>query len=438
MILRWYNVVKLLKHNSVRSPLCKALSTVSEARPRNEITLFDHKYPTDEWTNISTNVISKLGSNLHVTPFHPLSHVRQRIVNYFYMQFSNRIGNPIFSVYDNISPIVTVAQNFDSLLVPSNHPSRQKNDCYYINQDTLLRAHTSAHQAELISMGLNNFLVIGDVYRRDEIDNKHYPVFHQADGVRLCTVEEVFERTSNSDDLKLFEHRGVESNEKQACHTLESVKIMEHELKNTLTGLARILFGPNIQTRWIGQYFPFTYPSWELEVYHNNQWLEILGCGIMRQEILTNSGVTERIGWAFGLGLERLAMCLYNIPDIRLFWSKDSGFLSQFEFNDPNKTIEYKPVSVFPQCTNDVSFWLPVDGSYSKNDFYDLVRNVGGDRVEQILLKDVYVHPVTKRNSHCYTIVYRHMNRTLSKREVNNIHNLIKKYATEKLRVEIR
>ncbi|XP_076629404.1 phenylalanyl-tRNA synthetase, mitochondrial isoform X2 [Colletes latitarsis] len=438
MILRWYNVYKLLKHNSVRSPLCKALSTVSEAKPSNEITLLGHKYPTDEWTNISTNVISKLGSNLHVTPFHPLSHVRQRIVNYFYMQFCNRIGNPIFSVFDNISPIVTVAQNFDSLLVPSNHLSRQKNDCYYINQDTLLRAHTTAHQSELISMGLNNFLVIGDVYRRDEIDSKHYPVFHQVDGVRLCTVEEVFENTSNSNELKLFEHRGVESNEKQACHTLESVKIMEHELKNTLTGLAQILFGPKVQTRWVGQYFPFTHPSWELEVYHNNQWLEILGCGIMHQEILTNAGVRERIGWAFGLGLERLAMCLYNIPDIRLFWSKDTGFLSQFEFNDPNTTIQYKPVSVFPQCRNDLSFWLPVDGSYSRNDFCDLVRNVGGDRVEQIFLKDEYIHPETKRKSHCYTIVYRDMNRTLSKREVNNVHDLIKKYAREKLRVEIR
>ena len=80
--------------------------------------------------------------------------------------------------------------------------------------------------------------------RKDEIDSMHYPVFHQADAVRLCTAEEVFQNTTNSDGSRLFEHRGVETCEKQGCHTLESVKLMEHELKNTLTGLAQTLFGP--------------------------------------------------------------------------------------------------------------------------------------------------------------------------------------------------
>lgn len=110
----------------------------------------------------------------------------------------------------------------------------------------MLRAHTTAHQTEFISMGLNNFLIIGDVYRKDEIDSTHYPVFHQADAVRLCTAEEVFHNVNDSEGLKLFEHKGVESNEKQAYHTLESIKIMEYELKNTLTGLAESLFGSGI------------------------------------------------------------------------------------------------------------------------------------------------------------------------------------------------
>lgn len=110
----------------------------------------------------------------------------------------------------------------------------------------MLRAHTTAHQTEFISMGLNNFLIIGDVYRKDEIDSTHYPVFHQADAVRLCTAEEVFHNVNDSEGLKLFEHRGIENNEKQACHTFESIKIMEYELKNTLTGLAKSLFGSGI------------------------------------------------------------------------------------------------------------------------------------------------------------------------------------------------
>lgn len=70
--------------------------------------------------------------------------------------------------------------------------------------------------------------------------------------------------------------------------------------------------------------------------------MEVLGCGIVRDEILKNAGATDRIGWAFGMGLERLAMCLYDIPDIRLFSSTDSGFLHQFQFDDPSTNIKYK------------------------------------------------------------------------------------------------
>lgn len=102
------------------------------------------------------------------------------------------------------------------------------------------------------------------------------------------------------------------------------------------------IFLIDVQCRWVDQYFPFTHPSWELEILHNDNWLEILGCGIMRQEILQKSGAVDQIGWAFGLGLERLAMHLYNIPDIRLFWSSDAGFLNQFKVDNPNECIQYK------------------------------------------------------------------------------------------------
>lgn len=78
-----------------------------------------------------------------------------------------------------------------SLLIPESHPSRKLSDCYYLNKDYILRGHTSAHQEELISMGLDNFIAIGDVYRRDEIDSSHFPVFHQAEGVRLFSPHQV-------------------------------------------------------------------------------------------------------------------------------------------------------------------------------------------------------------------------------------------------------
>ncbi|XP_015609271.1 probable phenylalanine--tRNA ligase, mitochondrial [Cephus cinctus] len=438
MTLPWFNMVIFAQHCK-RFTVIRTLSTAPKINKFPvDIELLGQKYPTDDWTNLTPKIVSALGKNLHTMQYHPLSHVRQRIVNYFYKSFVNRIGNPIFSVHDNISPIVTVTQNFDSLMIPKDHVSRNKSDCYYVNQDILLRAHTTAHQSELISMGLNNFLVIGDVYRRDEIDATHYPIFHQADAVRLCTSEEVFQNVKNSNDLKLFEHRGHESSEKQGCHSLEAVKIMEHELKTVLIGLVKAIFGKEIKYQWVDQYFPFTHPSWELEVFYNDKWVEVLGCGIMRQEILQKSGASDRIGWAFGLGLERLAMCLYNIPDIRLFWSTDSGFLKQFEVNDPDTPIIYKPVSIYPQCCNDMSFWIPQHTNFTPTDFYDLVREIGGDTVEQITLIDQFVHPKTKKVSHCYRIVYRHMERTLTQKEVNNIHEKIADIATQNLNVVIR
>lgn len=162
----------------------------------------------------------------------------------------------------------------------------------------------------------------------------------------------------------------------------------ELELKSTLSDLSKSLFGEKIKTRWTDTQFPFTYPSWELEIFYNNKWLEVLGCGIVRNEIIQKAGIIEdTIGYAFGIGLERLAMILYNIPDIRLFWSKDSGFLSQFNDINLYKNIKYKPVSVYPQCINDLSFWLPNDMSiddFVLNDFYDVVRDVAGSTLEQV------------------------------------------------------
>ncbi|XP_033226226.1 probable phenylalanine--tRNA ligase, mitochondrial [Belonocnema kinseyi] len=417
----------------------KNFSTVpSFENPQTEIALCGQKYETDDWTNITPKIISRLGQDLHRNEKHPLGQIKRRITNYFYKSYYNRIGNPIFSVFDNLSPIVSTHQNFDSLLIPKDHASRSKNDCYYLNERTLLRAHTTAHQAELVSMGLNNFLIVGDVYRRDEIDSTHYPVFHQVDGVRICTADEIFDNVRGTDGLKIFEHRGIETRDKQGCHTLESVKIMEFDLKNALVGLAQTLFGKDVQYRWVDEYFPFTHPSWELEVFYNDKWIELLGCGIVRQEILQKAGASERMGWAFGLGLERLAMRLHSIPDIRLFWSTDTGFLHQFEVDNENSPVQYKPVSIYPQCNNDLSFWLPQDVSYSSQDFYDIVREIGGDTVEQISLIDQFTHPKTKRTSHCYRIVYRHLERVLRQEEVNKIQQEIEKSLQDRLSVVIR
>ncbi|KAF5395933.1 Phenylalanine--tRNA ligase [Paragonimus heterotremus] len=211
------------------------------------ITICGQPYPRDAWFNIPPRIIGLSDRRLHNQKYHPLCLIKQRIVDFMYKRHSRRddngqVSRPLFSLHDTLSPVVTTRQNFDSLLIPPDHPSRALTDTYYVNQSTLLRSHTSAHQLDLIRSGLDAFLLAGDVYRRDEIDSLHYPVFHQLEGVRLFTSEEV------------------------TC-----------------------------QLRWVDAYFPFTHPSWELEVktklgYNADdeveEWTELLGCGLMRQELL--------------------------------------------------------------------------------------------------------------------------------------------------------
>jgi phenylalanyl-tRNA synthetase alpha chain len=164
---------------------------VSEVQHNGTIQILGNTYQTDHMTNIRPSFISKIGKNLHNMKYHPLNLLKKRIENHFYNNFFNRHRNPLFSVYDTINPIVTLQQNFDSLLVPAEHSSRNPSESFYLNSQYMLRAHTSAHQSDLIRTGLDAFLLFGDVYRRDSIDSSHFPVFHQADGVRLFTVHEV-------------------------------------------------------------------------------------------------------------------------------------------------------------------------------------------------------------------------------------------------------
>ncbi|KPJ00832.1 putative phenylalanyl-tRNA synthetase, mitochondrial [Papilio xuthus] len=307
----------------------------------------------------------------------------------------------------------------------------------------------TAHQSELLRSGLDNFLMIGDVYRRDEIDSTHFPVFHQVDAVRSQRKEqlfqdhpglELFEPTFDPKNPLIFEN-SINDPNKQSCHSLEATKLMETQLKNHLIGLVHALFGDNVKHRWVDAYFPFTHPSWELEIFYENNWLEVLGCGIVRNEILANAGPNNSIAYAFGLGLERIAMALYKIPDIRLMWSEDSGFVSQFQNKKLNEKITYKAVSSYPQCINDISFWLPSDvtiDTFTNNDFYDLVRDVGGDIIEQVKLKDKFVHPKTKKHSLCYSIIYRHLERTLTQAEVNEVHKEIEKAIVKSFNVVVR
>ncbi|EPY83838.1 phenylalanyl-tRNA synthetase, mitochondrial [Camelus ferus] len=217
--------------------------------PGGVVELLGKSYPQDGYSNLSRKVLSKVGRNLHNQQHHPLWLVKERVKAHFYQRFRGRSGTPLFSVYDDLSPVVTTWQNFDSLLIPADHPSRKKGDNYYLNETHMLRAHTSAHQWDLLRAGLDAFLVVGDVYRRDQIDAQHYPVFHQLEAVRLFSRHQLFAGVKDGESLQLFE-QSSRSAHKQETHTMEATKLVEFDLKQTLTGLMTRLFGDG-RKRWL-------------------------------------------------------------------------------------------------------------------------------------------------------------------------------------------
>ena len=177
------------------------------------------------------------------------------------------------------------------------------------------------------------------------------------------------------------------------------------------------LFGP-VEKRWADDYFPFTEPSFEMEILYDGDWLEVLGSGVVHTEVLQNVGKEDRRGWAFGLGLERLAMILFKIPDIRLFWTDDERFHSQFKAGE---ITEFQSYSKYPPCLKDIAFWLPE--GFVENDFFEMARGVAGDIVENMDLIDEFTNPKTGRTSKCYRITYRSMDRSLTNEEVDALQD---------------
>lgn len=357
----------------------------------------------DPTNNVPDTIFSKLGMQLHRRDKHPLGILKNAIYDYFDTNYSNT-----FEKFEDLCPIVSVKANFDDVLVPADHVSRSYNDTYYVDAQTVLRCHTSAHQADILREGHSNFLVTGDVYRRDSIDSTHYPVFHQMEGVRVFSPND-------------WQSSGVDGTTYAA-----------EELKKCLEGLARHLFGA-VEMRWVDTYFPFTDPSFELEIYFQEQWMEVLGCGVTEQEILKNAGRSDNIAWAFGLGLERLAMVLFDIPDIRLFWSADERFTSQFSSGQLG--VKFKPFSKFPPCYKDMSFWI--NDEFTENNLCEVVRGIAGDLAEEVKLIDNFTNK-KGMTSQCYRIAYRSMERSLTDEEINDLQWKVREEVQGKLKVVLR
>jgi phenylalanyl-tRNA synthetase alpha chain len=222
---------------------------------------------------------------------HPLRIVRNNIIKIF-----RDIG---FSIEDG-PEIEEDWYNFTALNFPENHPAREMQDTFFISKDpdVVLRTHTSNVQIRLMEKQKPPMRVIipGRVYRNETVSAKSHCFFHQVEGLYI------------------------------------DKNVSFKDLKDTLYYFAKEMFGSDTKVRFRPSYFPFTEPSAEMDISWKNGWLEILGSGLVDPNVLKNCGIDskEYSGFAFGMGIERIAMLKYGIDDLRLFSENDKRFLKQF------------------------------------------------------------------------------------------------------------
>ncbi|ANB14696.1 phenylalanine--tRNA ligase [Sugiyamaella lignohabitans] len=442
--------------SSIAQSLKRNISTESSSGNAT-ITVLGKEYPTDDFTNLPNSIANLTSRKLHLQPSHPIGILRSLI--------ESRLKDLGFTSYNDFKPVVSTYENFDALGFPEDHPGRSKTDTYYINEKTLLRTHTSAHESECFqTCETPGYLISADVYRRDTIDRTHYPAFHQMEGARVWSRTEHGDNLAKviQEDLESIPDSGIivsdpdppfhEGNPRQPTMSELETELIGKHLKKTIELLmghvfhqareAAIkagstdpdLFSP-IKARWIEAYFPWTSPSWEIEIWWKGEWLEMCGCGVVKHEVLSGAGVGDKIGWAFGIGLERTAMILFGVPDIRLFWSEDERFLSQFK---PNTVSTFKPYSKYPGTFRDVAFWCDMAKEVHINDLMEVVRSIGGDLVENVSLIDEFVHPKTKQKSQCYRINYQSMDRSLTNAEINDLQDAVVSSLSTQFPIKIR
>ena len=235
------------------------------------------------------NIVSDIGSP------HPIEEMKNKLVNILESFGFN---------YEEGPEIETEEYNFDMLNIKKNHPARQMHDTFYIENKThVLRTHTSPVQIRSMLKLSPPISIVsaGKVYRKDD-DATHLPMFHQVEAICL------------EQDIKFS------------------------NLKYLIYEICSILFGSNVKIRFRPSFFPFTEPSFEMDFYSpnlgklSNQWLEIMGCGMVDPEVFNSVGIdpNEYSGYAFGMGIERIAMILQGVDDIRYYYQNDIRFLRQF------------------------------------------------------------------------------------------------------------
>ena len=301
---------------------------------------------------------------------------------------------------------------FDLFNMPPGHPARSKSDTYYVDENHILRAHDTVFwyyyfnlpeiKKKIAEKKPIGAMCFGKVYRKEEIDRTHMNIFHQIGGLYLVP------------DGKM--------------------SLTPDDLKKVLSDIARSAFGEEVKFRFYDHNFPYTDPSFEMEAEINGQWVEMLGSGLVRKTVFENLGLTGYNGWAFGFGLERLAIASMDLPDIRLLWSEDERVKKQLRLG-----TKFKEVSKFPPITRDISFI--VGKSFVPNNYFDLIRDIGGDLVEEVKLLDNYDNTEkfgANKTSYTYRIVYRSNERTLEIKEIDPLQNKVIEETKSQFAAEVR
>ena len=321
---------------------------------------------------------------------------------------------PLLKEFDHIDipEVIPTDILFDLFNFAADHPARSKSDTYYVDEKNVLRTHDTVMWyyylnlpeikqkiAEKKALGV---MCYGKVYRKDEIDRHHMNIFHQMGGLYLVPNDQ---------------------------------KVLElDDLKAVLSEIVQAAFGKDTKFRFNVDTFPYTDPSLEVEVEINGKWIEILGGGMPRPTVLKEFGIEGYNGWAFGFGLERLAIISMELPDIRLLWSEDERVKKQLKLG--NKFVE---VSKYPPIVRDISFI--VKNTFIPNDYFDLVRETGGELIEEVELLDKYENEAKfgKDNvSYAYRITYRSLDRTLTAEEIDAMHKKIEAITKETFGATIR
>ena len=327
------------------------------------------------------------------------------------------VALPRFADFDLVDfpRIVTVEQNFDVLNAPQDHPSRKETDTYYLTEKDILRTQTTTMWPFYLRMpevleklekeGHVEALSVGIIFRKDEIDRHHMNYFHQIDGLYIC----------------------------KKSQKIITVK----DLEDVQVDLAKSIFGEKLEWKFLVDSFPFTDPSVEMDIMFKGEWMEVNGAGLVHQQVLRNFGIDPEVynGWAFGFGIDRLAMVKMDIPDIRLLWSEDPRITSQFK--DINS--KFKEVSKYPETSRDISFII--DKNINLNNYFEIVRDCAGNLIEEVKLIDEFENEKkfgADKKSYTFHIVYRSHERTLTNEEVNKIQAEIIAKTEKELQAVIR